>query len=50
MEEQTQNTQEEHDARESHRKAMIRITRELAEFEADPHKNDDVPPHLVGRI
>jgi hypothetical protein len=37
------------EARESWRKDMIRLTGRLADFAADPHRNDDVAPHLLGR-
>ncbi len=42
-------TKEEHQARDSYRTDMARITRMLLQLEEDPHMNDDLPPHLVGR-
>lgn len=49
MEDVRTRTQEEVDARESFRIEMARITKQLADYAADPHMNDDLPPHLVGR-
>lgn len=42
-------TEEEHKARDSFRTDMARISQLVTQLETDPHMNDDLPPHLVGR-